>query len=334
MKNVIVEKLSDRNPPLDPARLLADRVPPPQFTHARLDNYVPDGVYPSQHRALARIQETARQIRSKKPRRFRPFYKPAVVRNIYLDGGYGVGKTHLLAAIAHEVGPELCAYGSFMEYTHIIGALGYDRALVYLSTRDLVCIDEFELDDPGDTLMMTRLVRDLTAANIPVITTSNTLPEALGEGRFAAEDFQREIQSLSEHFDIIAIDGSDYRSRGMDGLPLVPVEGKIREVAEETPGASLDTFAELTSHLETLHPSRYSQLIDGVRWVGITGVEPITDTAQGLRIVVLIDRLYDRSVPMRIDLDPRELYSQELLEGGYRKKFLRSISRLTALARR
>lgn len=56
----------------------------------------------------------------------------------------------------------------------------------------LVCIDEFELDDVGDTLIVTRLVRELMDRGTWITVTSNTLPEALGEGRFAAEDFRRD----------------------------------------------------------------------------------------------------------------------------------------------
>ena len=50
--------------------------------------------------------------------------------------------------------------------------------------------------------------------------------------------------------------------------------------------------------------------------------------------MVLADRLYDRDIPVLasgIKLD--ELFSAEMLKGGYRKKYFRAISRLVALAR-
>ena len=37
--------------------------------------------------------------------------------------------------------------------------------------------------------------------------TSNTLPDALGEGRFSAQDFLREIQGLRAHFVPVRVDG-------------------------------------------------------------------------------------------------------------------------------
>ena len=61
----------------------------------------------------------------------------------------------------------------------------------------LLCIDEFELDDPGDTVLVSTLLSRLVASGVRVAATSNTLPDALGEGRFAADDFLREIQALA-----------------------------------------------------------------------------------------------------------------------------------------
>ena len=83
----------------------------------------------------------------------------------------------------------------------------------------MVCIDEFELDDPGDTVLMSSLLNRLVDAGVRLAATSNTLPDRLGEGRFAADDFLREIQGLSAHFDVYRIDGDDYRHRGLPEAP-------------------------------------------------------------------------------------------------------------------
>ena len=139
-------------------------------------------------------------------------------RGIYLDGGFGVGKTHLLASLWHEApGPK--AFGTFVGYTHLVGALGFANTVEALSGHRLVCIDEFELDDPGDTVLMSSLLNRLVDAGVRLAATSNTLPDRLGEGRFAADDFLREIQGLSAHFDVYRIDGEDYRHRGLPEAP-------------------------------------------------------------------------------------------------------------------
>ena len=95
------------------------------------------------------------------------------------------------------------SFGTFVEYTHLVGALGFAQARTSLSGFRVVCIDEFELDDPGDTVMMARLMRELAEAGVALAATSNTLPESLGQGRFAAADFAREIQAVSKVFEVV-----------------------------------------------------------------------------------------------------------------------------------
>lgn len=331
MDGVALPSLTSRFPPLDAERLIANQVPPPQFAAARFENYRPDISQPSQSAALRRMRALVYSLQRKDSKLTALFRRRTPASGVYLDGGYGVGKTHLLAALAHEIGPEESTYGTFVEYTHLVGALGYAQALKELQQRTLVCIDEFELDDPGDTLIMSRLIRDLGKAGVWVVATSNTQPGALGQGRFAAEDFKREIQSLADRFEILRIDGPDYRARTLTLDRPAPPASEILAAARDLDGATVDYFSELLAHLREVHPSRYGQLIDGVRFVAITGGHEIDDDAVALRFVVLVDRLYDRSVPTRIDIPVQELFSSRLKEGGYKKKYLRAMSRLAAL---
>ncbi|MCF8527915.1 MAG: cell division protein ZapE, partial [Candidatus Nanopelagicales bacterium] len=79
---------------------------------------------------------------------------------------------------------------------------------------------------------------------------------------------------------------------------------------------------------------RYGALVADVPMVAIDGVRTVTDQAQALRLVVLVDRLYDRDVPVVTSGVPVDLlFSAEMLKGGYRKKYYRAISRLVSLAR-
>jgi cell division protein ZapE len=74
--------------------------------------------------------------------------------------------------------------------------------------------------------------------------------------------------------------------------------------------------------------------VEDVQMVLLTDVHTITDQSVALRWVVLIDRLYDRGIPVRASGVPLDqLFSPELLKGGYRKKYRRAISRIVALSR-
>jgi cell division protein ZapE len=226
------------------------------------------------------------------------------------------------------------SFGTFVEYTNLVGALGFRTAVEALKENRLVCIDEFELDDPGDTVLMSTLLNELVDAGVYLAATSNTLPDKLGEGRFAADDFLREIQGLSAHFDVLRIEGEDYRHRGLPDAPPPWDDSAVVALVSATAGAALDDFSTLTRHLATVHPSRFGALVEGVTVLGLTGVRTVTDQAQALRLVVLVDRLYDRDVPVVASGVPLDrLFASDMLSGGYRKKYFRAISRLVALAR-
>lgn len=327
--------LTSRHPALDVGRILDDFIPPPHFDAVSFDSYVPDPAQPTQAAAVAALRAfTERAARPTEAKRsfFRRAAPPEGRAGVYLDGGFGVGKTHLLASLWHAVpGPK--RFGTFVEYTNLVGALGFRTAVEALSSSRLVCIDEFELDDPGDTVLMSTLLGELVQAGVLLAATSNTLPDKLGEGRFAAEDFLREIQGLSAHFDVLRIDGDDYRHRGLPQAPEPLSDAELDRVAAECPGAVRDDFDALVPHLSTVHPSRYGALVEGVPLLALAGVHAVTDQAQALRLVVLIDRLYDRDIPVVSSGIPVDrLFSEEMLRGGYRKKYFRAISRLVSLA--
>ncbi|MFC8101396.1 MULTISPECIES: cell division protein ZapE [unclassified Streptomyces] len=338
--------LCAREPHVPADRLVAEMVPPPRFDSVRFSTYIPDPNQPSQSEAVRVLADFATGLggapaatgrrgffglgRSRTPK------PPAGPRGVYLDGGYGVGKTHLLASLWHATPaePERKAFGTFVELTNLVGALGFQQTVQTLSGHRLLCIDEFELDDPGDTVLVSSLLARLVEAGVALAATSNTLPGKLGEGRFAAADFLREIQGLSAHFRALRIDGEDYRHRGLPEAPAPYSDEQVTRAAQAAEGASLDDFPALLDHLARVHPSRYGALTDGVAAVCLTGVRPVPDQSTALRLVVLADRLYDREVPVLASGLPFDrLFSEEMLKGGYRKKYFRAISRLTALAR-
>ncbi len=326
-------RLVDRAPVVPADNLVAGLVPPPRFDHARFDTYLPDPAQPSQAAAVAALERFAAATAPQPRRLFGRSRPPEGRPGVYLDGGFGVGKTHLLAALWHA-SPEPRAYGTFVELTHLVGALGFGAAVTVLSGHRLLAIDEFELDDPGDTVLVSTLLGRLVDAGVRVAATSNTLPGALGEGRFAAQDFLREIQGLSAHFEPVRVDGEDYRHRGLPAAPPPVRDDAVVRTGRATAGATVDDFDELLAHLSSLHPSRYGALVDDVALVGLVGVHPVADQSAALRLVVLADRLYDRDVPVLTSGVPLDqLFPAELLAGGYRKKYLRAVSRLTALAR-
>lgn len=328
-----VGSLVDRHPTVTPERLIAQLVPPPTFADVGFDTYKPDPAEPSQAAAVDACRLFCEQAVQRRAGKKKLFGKREVLPGVgvYLDGGFGVGKTHLLASSYYAVpGPK--AFATFGELTQLAGVFGFVECIELLSDYVVVCIDEFELDDPGNTTLISRLLSALVEDGVSVAATSNTLPEQLGEGRFAAQDFLREINTLAAMFTTVRIEGPDYRHRDLPPAPVPPSDTEVADRAARMPGATLDDFDALCAHLATMHPSRYLTLIEGVSEVFITGVRPVDDQSVALRLVSLTDRLYDAGIPVVASgakLDT--VFSDEMLQGGFRKKYLRATSRLLAL---
>jgi cell division protein ZapE len=323
-------RLVDRAPTLTGAEIIAHLVPPRQFGTATLDSYRPDRDYPSQGAAVAAIRTFVAGWTSGSAGFFSRRKGEAPLPGVYLDGGFGVGKTHLLAALWH-LAPGRKYFGTFIEYTALVGALGYAPTVQLLKGASLVCIDEFELDDPGDTRLMSRLLSELVASGSRIAATSNTPPNALGEGRFAAQDFLREIDSLAAKFKTIRIDGLDYRRRDVQAH-AVTVSDVAGAIAHVTGHVTLDPFGAVVRHLGSVHPSRYVTLVEGLDAIGLTDVAPLTNQTDALRFVAFVDRLYDAQVRIFASGVPLDsVFPDEMLAGGYRKKYLRASSRLIAL---
>ncbi len=326
-----VGHLIDRHPKVTPERLIAQLEPAADLRRRQLRHLHPRSRAsrrsPRPSQSCLRFCAQAAERRAGKKKLFgRREVLPGV--GIYLDGGFGVGKTHLLASSYYRL-PEPKAFATFGELTQLASVFGFVECIELLADYVVVCIDEFELDDPGNTTLISRLLSQLVERGVSVAATSNTLPEQLGEGRFAAQDFLREINTLAAIFTTVRIDGPDYRHRG-SARRAGAAERRVRSPprAAQTPGATLDDFDALCAHLATMHPSRYLTLIEGVPAVFVTGVHAIDDQNVALRLVSLTDRLYDAGIPVVASGAKMDtIFSDEMLAGGFRKKYLRATSR-------
>lgn len=193
------------------ARLLNELVPPRHFASSTFESYRPDPSHASQSIALEVVQSFARALPARRPIGWAARRRSlGAARGVYLDGGFGVGKTHLLAALAHAAGPADAAYGTFAEYTNLVGALG-----------------------------------------------------------------------LAARFEVVRVDGPDYRHRDpSERAPSFP-DSEARERGARIQ-AMCDDFTALLAHLATIHPSRYRALLDGVPVVALSGVGGVPDQSAAL----------------------------------------------------
>jgi cell division protein ZapE len=338
--------LDDLSTDATPAELVRGFVPTPRFAHVSFASYEPDPRHPSQAAARERVRRFVAAAPGAQPRRglfarLRGQRDAAPLHGLYLDGGFGVGKTHLLAA-AYHAAPAPKSYLSFAELAYTITNLGLASCLTAFRAQRLLCIDEFELDDVANTRLAASFLRGLreAAAGTRVITTSNTVPTDLGAGRFAADDFRREIGEIAGSFETVHIAGDDYRHRprgGEIGVGALPSAEAVRAAYEHyapTRGGKLLVDApRLLARLTTLHPIRYVCLVAPLEALFVAELAPFRDQDTALRFVHLIDKLYDQEV--RLALSARcplpDLFLPEYRDRGYRKKYQRCLSRLHEL---
>ena len=322
------ERLPAQPPRVEVARQLEGFVPPPRFGTTSFDTYAP--THESQHAAVASVTTFVDAASRTQARRW-PWQRGQQGAGLYLDGGFGVGKTHLLAAAWHAspLPPSKKRYMSFQELVYLLGVLGREGAQTAFEDVQLVCLDEFELDDPGNTLLIAMFLRQAFERDMRVITTSNTDPASQGRGRFAAADFQREIQGIASRFDVVAIDGADYRAGFRDAS--WSTEGEMREAEARVAGRVIHApFAELVTTLEKLHPIHYRGLLEGVDLFLLDGVTTIPDQNTALRFVHFVDKMYDLGVPLRAsgEVPLAEVFDAFYREGAYAKKHHRCTSRI------
>jgi cell division protein ZapE len=95
---------------------------------------------------------------------------------------------------------------------------------------------------------------------------------------------------------------------------------------------ALDDFDKLLAHLAKVHPSKYLKLISSIDALLISSAHVLSDQSAALRFVSFVDRLYESRISLAsTGIGLTEVFLAEHLAGGYRKKYLRAISRIGSL---
>lgn len=333
--------IDDLPPRMDRTSLLQSFVPPPRFAAESFDTYEPDPRYPSQRLALEQLRATATELRERSQSgligRLRAVLsRPSGGQGLYLDGGFGVGKTHLLVAL-WSAAPSPKAYLSFDELVYTIGLLGVSQTREAFRDFRLVAIDEWELDDPGNLKLALAFLRGAVADGVQIAVTSNTVPDELGRGRFSQKDFATEIEELASAFETLRIEGEDFRHRRFEADPgrqyFTTPAALMRRAEAVGERALLAPHDALLATLAEIHPVRYADLVSRLDALLVADLAPITQLTEALRWVHFIDKLYDATVPLAASAEAPlgALFPAEFQRGPYSKKFGRCLSRMEEL---
>ncbi|MCX7562070.1 cell division protein ZapE [Xanthomonadaceae bacterium XH05] len=294
------------------------------------------------------------------------------VRGLYLWGGVGRGKTFLVDLFfAHLALPSKrrIHYHRFMGEVHArIRALGQHAdplvqiASDYAREFQLLCLDEFFVTDIGDAMLLARLLEQLFARGVTLVTTSNTAPENLYRDGLQRASFLPAIILLQAHCRVFEVRSErDYRLRALTHASVWQTPH-----GDEAEAALAQCFARLTrdatvdaddARLEiNARPIAVRELADGVVWfefsalcdgprsvadyieiarrfhtVILSGIPAFDRTSEdaAYRFVLLVDELYDRRVKLVASAAaaPHALYHGRRVAHA----FERTVSRLTEM---
>jgi len=325
--------------------------PHPKFSHCTFENYIPDENFATQAKIKVRLQETLDKMMtfSDSPttstkKRFSFFGKKKTddstcnnkPNNLYIDGSYGIGKTHLLSACYNKCNRNK-AFLSFGEMNYFFHYLGVENCIQHFSKLNLLLIDEFELDDPAMTHIMAKFFREINKQTL-VVTTSNTLPSDLGKGRIInLEGFGKQLGIIADSFESILVEGVDYRKKNKTLKQSISEDNFLDAfgayVAVEKPKSKIG-FESLNKLLEANHPFKYFKIPATVEAIFIDGLRPYVQLNNALRFNQLVDvcYYYNTKIFIKGACDLADLFPPELLESSFQKKLYRCLSRLDELA--
>ncbi|MEH6596988.1 MAG: cell division protein ZapE [Colwellia polaris] len=150
------------------------------------------------------------------------FTKHEPIQGIYFHGRVGRGKTMLMDLFYQQLKikrKRRIHFHHFMENVHqqLKDFSGKDNPLMLIakvwSTQvDILCFDEFFVNDIGDAMLLAGLLKAMLSNGIILVATSNCPPKELYKNGLQRERFLPTIDVINHYCQVISIDGpTDHR---------------------------------------------------------------------------------------------------------------------------
>ncbi|WP_280216641.1 cell division protein ZapE [Nocardia neocaledoniensis] len=248
-------------------------------------------------------------------------------RGVYLHGRPGRGKTMVMDRFFATADPKHkrrfhfhAFFAELHSAAHTLGSI--EQAIEsLLGTADLVCFDEFHVNDIGDGMLIARLLDALFTQRRTLVVTSNQAPRELLPNPLFHDRFVPSIERILTHLDVVTLDGPlDYRTLGVahgsgfgsGAYVLDPASspggdiaidlGDGRSVAALAVDADAVTFAFADLCGAPTSAADYLRLARRFRRWTLRAVPRLREVPpdQAMRLVNLIDVLYDADLPCTV----------------------------------
>jgi cell division protein ZapE len=289
------------------------------------------------------------------------------IMGLYFWGGVGRGKTYLVDTFYEALPSDRKMRVHFHRFMHRV----HDElkklkevkdpletvADIFKQETDIICFDEFFVQDITDAMLLGGLMQALFARDIILVATSNIVPDELYRNGLQRARFLPAIALVKENTEVVNVDsGIDYRLRTLEQAEifhspldaqadknlfeyfdkLSPEPGKVDE-AIEIEGRLIKTrkvadsivMFDFTQICETARSQvdymEISRIYNTVILSNVKQMGQQNDDA-ARRFIALVDEFYERNVTLIISAAApiTELYT----EGTLNFEFRRCISRL------
>ena len=315
---------------------------------------------------LDRLQEKV-TIRS------RSWFTKKPLDGLYIYGSVGSGKTQLMDIFFQSLETSnkvRLHFHRFMQNLHndmnrMTRQEDPIKRIVEKLARkaDVLCFDEFFVEDIGDAMMLARFLDRLFEVGIPLVATSNIHPKFLYEGGLHRDRFYPAIESIKKHCQIYELKTSqDYRLRNLEQEKIQLISGskETDEILSKHFNSLAQGEIKLAQAIEILGRNINTKKISqGVAWfyfneicegprsskdyieiskefhtLLISDIPLLTESKENetRRFIALIDECYERKVNLIISSEKniKEIYSGSKLL----KPIERALSRLEEMKSR
>jgi cell division protein ZapE len=291
------------------------------------------------------------------------------IKGLYFWGGVGRGKTYLVDTFFEALPFERKMRVHFHRFMHrvhnelkLLNEVKDPLKKVadkFKSEADIICFDEFFVQDITDAMLLGGLMQELFERGIVLVATSNIVPDQLYRNGLQRARFVPAIKLVKENTEVVNVDsGIDYRLRTLEQAEIyhspldeqadknlfeyfnklsfepgsknkeIEIEGRNLTTRLEADSIVMFEFSELCetarSQIDYMELSRiyHTVLLSNVKYMGS---EQANDDA-ARRFIALVDEFYERNVTLIISaIAPLEnLYTGGILDF----EFKRCISRL------
>jgi len=202
----------------------------------------------AQQHALASFQRLYRDLALRdRQRRTWLRLRPRRVLGIYLWGAVGRGKSFLMDEffrLAPFARKQRVHFHRFMQTVHqglreLQGRADPLKLIAASMARgtQLLCLDEFQVNDIGDAMLMRGLLEGLLEKRLVLVATSNQHPDELYAHGLQRAQFLPAIELIKDNLEVVQVDGDcDYRLRTLTraGVYHQPLDADAERALEET----------------------------------------------------------------------------------------------------